>query len=492
MKYFNRTGMNFQRLASAIVAVLISSGSLLSAAAEKPNLILILADDMGYADLGCTGSTTIKTPNIDRLAAAGIFCNQGYVASAVCSPSRAGLITGRDPRRFGYEGNLNLSPDAYATRPDLLGLPPGEHTLADHLSAAGYRTGLIGKWHLGDRAIFHPNQRGFDYFCGMLGGSHTYFPTARNNKIERNGQKVKEFSNAYLTDFFTDEAIRWMGARDQSGPAKPFLLFLSYNAPHTPMEATPEDLALYAHIKDKQRRTYAAMMHALDRGVGRVLDWLAAEKLASNTLVVFFSDNGGATGNGSWNGKLSGVKGTLLEGGVRVPMIWSWPGKITAGTHFDSPVSSLDLLPTFLAAAGAKPLPLSPPMSHEDPLNRKHSVQLYGEYDGINVLPELSGTGASLERTLFWRLQGQCAVLHSEDKLIVLSHRPPQLFQPKNDPGEAKDLASSHGETLKDLYQRLGAWEASLETVPLWDSSPRWWGESAEAYDNNAPRPEPQ
>jgi arylsulfatase A-like enzyme len=476
----------------AILAALMATFGLPVAAVEMPNIIIILSDDMGYGDLGCTGSTTVKTPNLDRLAAGGTFCTQGYVASSVCSPSRAGLMTGRDPRRFGYEGNLNMGSESYATRPDLLGLPSGEHTVADHLKAAGYRTGLIGKWHLGSSAIFHPNQRGFDYFCGMLGGSHTYFPKLKINRIERNGQKVTEFSSPYLTDFFTDEAIRWMSAKDEAGSAKPFFLYLAYNAPHAPMEATPEDLARYAHIKDKERRTYAAMMRALDRGIGRIMDWLKAENKLDNTLIVFFSDNGGATGNGSWNGQLSGVKGTLLEGGVRVPMIWSWPGKIPAGKHYDSPVSSLDLLPTFLAASAAKPLPLSPPRSHEDPVNRKRSVQLYGAYDGVNVLPELTGTGAAPERTLFWRLQGQRAVLHGADKLIVLSHRPPQLFQPKNDPGEAKDIASSRGVTLKDLFQRLGEWEASLDTVPLWDSSPRWWGESAEAYDKYAPRPEPQ
>ena len=152
-------------LTTFVLAVLAST--LVAKETREPNIIIILADDMGYGDLGCTGSTTIRTPNIDRLAAGGVFCDRAYVASAVCSPSRAGLLTGRDPRRFGYEGNLNGDPTEYPTRPDCLGLPVGEHTLADHLKAAGYRTGLIGKWHLGDRDIFHPNQRGFDDFCGI-------------------------------------------------------------------------------------------------------------------------------------------------------------------------------------------------------------------------------------------------------------------------------------------------------------------------------------
>lgn len=461
-------------------------------AAEKPNLIIILADDMGYGDLGCTGSTTIKTPHIDRLAESGTFCSQAYVVSPVCSPSRAGLLTGRDPRRFGYEGNLNGNPNEYPTRPDCLGLPAGEHTLADHLKAAGYRTGLIGKWHLGHADLFHPNQRGFDHFCGMLAGSHTYFPADGKNRIERNGQPVTEFSSSYLTDFFTDEALRWISAPNADPPGKPFFLFLSYTAPHSPMEATQDDLALYSHIADENRRTYAAMMHAMDRGIGRILDGLAKSGNLANTLIVFFSDNGGATNNGSWNGNLSGAKGTLLEGGIRVPMIWSWPGKIPAGKRHASPVSSLDLLPTFLAAAGATPLPLSPPPPHEDPANCTRANELYGAYDGVNVLPLFATTNPAPDRTLFWRLQGQRAVLHGADKLIVPSHRPPQLFRPKDDPGESDDLAAQRAGTMTDLFKRLGEWESSLATVPLWDSSPRWWGDSARIYDSYPPRPEPR
>ena len=460
--------------------------------ATPPNIIVILADDMGYGDMNCNGSTLLKTPNLDRLAAAGVFCSRAYVASAVCSPSRAGLITGRDPRRFGYEGNMIDSSGDTSTRVECLGLAPNEHTLADHLKAAGYRTGLIGKWHLGDGPTFHPNRRGFDSFCGMLHGSHTYFPTAENNLLERNGKKLTAFSCPYLTDFFTDEALRWMSASEPADAQKPFFLYLAYNAPHGPLEATPEDLKLFSHIADKKRRTYAAMVYALDRGVGRVLDWLQKENKTSDTLVVFFSDNGGAATNGSWNGILSGAKGTLLEGGIRVPMIWSWPGKIPAGRRYDAPVSSLDLLPTFLAAAEAKPLPLAPPMAYEDKGNRKRASERYGDYDGINLLPGLTTNAPTPERTLFWRLQGQHAVLHGEDKLIVLSHRPPQLFQPQGDPGETRDLAASEPEKMKELFKRLGEWEGSLSTVPLWDCSPRWVKESAQTYDTWAAHPEPR
>ncbi len=475
-----------------LLFLLLALGLGAHAAESRPNIILILADDMGYGDLGCNGSTLLKTPHLDQLAAGGIFCRQAYVTSSVCSPSRAGLITGRDPRRFGHEGNLNEDSEYYPTRPDLLGLPTHEHTLGDHLKAAGYRTALIGKWHLGDSAGFHPKRRGFDYFCGMLHGSHPYFPTAAKNELERNGQKLSEFSSPYLTDFFTDEAIRWMDGGDPAGVQKPFFLFLSYNAPHGPLEARAEDLERFSHITDKKRRTYAAMMYALDRGVGRVMDWLKQGNKVSDTLMVFLSDNGGPSNGGSWNGILSGAKGTLLEGGVRVPMIWSWPGKVPAGQYYDAPVSSLDLLPTFLAAAGAKPLPLAPAKTYEDAGNRSRATQLYGAYDGVNLLPVFSNAATAPERTLFWRLQGQAAVLHGTDKLIVLSHRPPQLFRPKGDPGERHDLAAHAPEAMRDLFRRLGEWESTLATVPLWDSSPRYAGKSAETYDTFAARPEPR
>ncbi len=462
----------------------------LASDAAPPNVLVILADDMGYGDLGCMGSGRLSTQQIDALASSGVLCTQAYVTSPVCSPSRAGLMTGRDPRRFGYEGNLNQSASNYATRPELLGLPPGEHTLGDHLRDAGYATALIGKWHLGTGEGFHPRQRGFDYFCGMLVGSHNYFPDPGNNKLERNGQPLREFSNPYLTDFFTDEALVWLN--EQASVDKPWFLFMSYNAPHGPLHATEEDLARFTHISDPKRRIYAAMMYALDRGVGRLRDHLRESGQLDNTLICFFSDNGGATGNASWNGPLSGVKGTLREGGVRVPMIWSWPEVLPKGKTHDGVVSSLDLLPTFLAAAAAEPLPLSPPRDHEDKNNRKRAVKMYGAYDGKNLLPQLSGERAPERRTLFWRLQGQTAIRDGSDKLITLSHRPPQLFRPDQDPAETVDRFDIDRTRTTELFQMLSEWESTLATVPLWGSSPYWIGQSGKQYDEWVVRPEPE
>lgn len=450
-------------------------------AQKQPNILLILADDMGYGDLGCTGSTTIKTPHLDALAQNGILCTQGYVPSSVCSPSRAGILTGRDPRRFGYEGNLNKGGDQYATRHELQGLPTSEHTLADHLKATEYRTALIGKWHQGHLPPFHPNVRGFDHFYGMLNGNHNYFPTAEKNHLEENGQPLKTFSSSYITDLFTDEALKWIQSQDN----KPWFLFASYNAPHTPLQATEADLALYHHLKNPKRRTYAAMMHALDRGVGRLVSHLEKSEQLDNTLIVFLSDNGGATNNGSWNGPLAGHKGSLREGGIRVPFIFSWPNKLPKGIIFQKPISALDLLPTFLAAAKTDPLPLKKAPPYEDPRNRKQANQHYGAYEGQNLLPQFLTTKKEegRKRPLFWRLQGQSAVLENDYKLVKLSHRPAQLFLPATDPSEQNDLAPSNPEKLAQLFQILGEWESSLATVPLWGSSPYWDADSARIYD---------
>jgi arylsulfatase A-like enzyme len=237
-----------------------------------------------------------------------------------------------------------------------------------------------------------------------------------------------EFSSEYLTTFLTDDALRFINGVEDG---KPWFLFLSYNAPHTPMEATEQDLAVYSHIKNPGRRMYAAMMHSLDVNVGRLIDHLASSGMRKDTLVVFLSDNGGATNNSSWNGELSGAKGTLREGGVRVPFFVSWPDGLPAGLIFEKPVSALDLLPTFLAAAGAEPLPLRRPMSHEDAMNFNRGVNCYGEYDGLNLLPVLRGQEALPKRSLFWRLQGQAAVMRGADQADFALPPPCPAFSPR-------------------------------------------------------------
>lgn len=234
------------------------------------------------------------------------------------------------------------------------------------------------------------------------------------------------------------------------------------------------------------------MMHSLDENVGRVLRHLDKSGERENTVVAFLSDNGGTLDNASWNGPLSGTKGTLREGGVRVPFFLSWPGTLPAKAKYDGVVSGLDLLPTFLAAAGAEPLALRKPLSHEDKRNFQQGVRRFGPYDGINLLPALKGEAKAPDRLLFWRLQGQTAVIKGEHKLVTLTHRPAQLFRPATDPGETSDLASEEVKTLTELFGEIGRWQSMLPTVPLWDSSPYWWGESARLYDTHPPREEPR
>lgn len=457
--------------------------TLLSSAQQRPNILMILADDMGYGDLGCMGSEVIKTPHIDALAEKGILFTQAYVPSAVCSPSRAGILTGRDPRRFGYEHNLNKQGDHYATRHNLQGLPTNEHTIANHLKAANYDTALVGKWHLGHGLEFHPNERGFDHFFGMINGNHTYFLNPKKHHLEQNGEPLKTFTSEYITDAFTDEAIRWINSREKE---KPWFLFASYNAPHTPLHATKEDLALFQNIKNKKRRTYAAMMHALDRGVGRLTKNLADQGKLDNTLIVFFSDNGGATNNGSWNGPLAGRKGSLREGGIRIPLIVHWPAKISTAFESEQVVSALDLLPTFLEAAGHNPLPLQQAPPHEDQANRDKAEKLYGDYDGTSLFPFFKESPENMDRLLFWRLQGQSGVLAGDYKLIKLSHSPAELYCPASDPAEVNNLAQSDDEKLRQLFLKLGEWEGSHATIPLWGSSPLWDVDSAKIYDTRA------
>src|SRR5262245_14407191 len=334
-------------------------------APKRPNIVIILADDLGYADVGFHGCKDVPTPRIDSIARGGVRCTNGYVSGPYCSPTRAGLLTGRYQQRFGHEFN----PGERAADNEL-GLPLSQTTIADRLKAAGYATGLVGKWHLGAAPRFHPQRRGFDEYFGFLAGSHPYFP-GQGEPIYRGTEVVKE--REYLTDAFAREAVSFIDRHSD----KPFFLYLAFNAVHTPMHATDPRLARFSSIKDEARRTYAAMLAAMDEGVGRVLDTLKKHGLEENTLVVYFSDNGGPTMpgttiNASRNDPLRGSKRTTLEGGIRVPFTARWPKGLPAGAIYEHPVIQLDLLPTLLAAAGVEAKP---------------DWQL----DGVNLIPYWTG-----------------------------------------------------------------------------------------------------
>ncbi|WOH39590.1 sulfatase-like hydrolase/transferase [Thalassotalea fonticola] len=434
-------------------------------AESKPNIIVIMSDDAGYADIGFSGNifgkANFATPNIDKLADSGVKFTQAYVTASVCSPSRAGMLTGRYQQRFGHEYNLPVTPEPGDTA-EYSGMLVGEKTIADHLKASGYRTGLIGKWHLGLEPQFHPNKRGFDEFYGLLGGGRSYWENDKQNtdyrRIYRN-QNAENYQG-YLTDKLGDEAIDFI-RRNQE---QPFFLYLSYTAVHAPMEAKPEHEELLSHIKDKNRRTLAGMTLALDESVGEVMNALDEFALTENTLVVFLNDNGGPSDyNFSINKPFSGVKGTLYEGGVRVPFAMSWPGKIKANSEYKKMISSLDILPTALAAAGADLVGKNP-------------------IDGVDLLPFLSEKNSEQpHQTLFWRRSAFAAVRDNDYKLVRYPDRPAVLYDLSNDLAEEHNLAGSKPELVRSLMKKLFAWENELK-APVFLTHSKWIKQNRERY----------
>ncbi len=450
----NHARRTIAAIAAALAALVLGGCLSVPLAAEsprKPNIVIILADDAGYGDFGFQGSREMLTPNIDALARQGVLYEQAYATTPFCSPSRAGLLTGRHPLRYGFEFNLTHDP-APGIDPAFMGLAKGERTLADRLKAIGYRTIAVGKWHLGDAPQFHPNARGFDHFYGLIGGNSSYFPeSVKPGALQRNGAAAT--ARAYLTDDFAAEAI----AQIDAAAGQPFLLYLAFTAPHTPMDATAADIARFRHIADPQRRRLAAMMWGLDRATGRVLEALKARGLERNTLVIFTNDNGGdAIGLDADNRPLRGMKGTLLEGGIRVPMIVRWPDGTGAGERRSHPVSLMDIVPTALTLAGGT-LPRG--------------------LDGFPLLP----AGSKAERTLHWRYDTVAAMRQGPWKLLRFPDRAPQLYNLAQDPGEAHDLAPAQPERLAAMMKALFAWEGTVEH-PRWHTGSFWSQEDIRRY----------
>jgi arylsulfatase A-like enzyme len=433
------------------VAALASAVAHGAEPAPKPNIVVIVGDDMGYADVGVHGCKDIPTPHLDALAGTGVRFTNGYVTGPYCSPTRAGLLTGRYQQRFGHEFNAGGRDQ---------GLPLSETTLPDRLKAAGYATGMVGKWHLGSADKFHPMRRGFGEYFGFLGGAHDYF---NPNGILRGTEPAGK--TAYLTDAFGTEAVGFI----DRNKARPFFLYLAFNAVHTPMQADDARLKRFAGIQDPRRRTYAAMMVAMDEAVGRVLAKLKAEGLTDNTLVAFISDNGGptmkgVTVNGSVNAPLRGSKRTTLEGGIRVPFFVSWPGKIPLGRTDDRPVVQLDLVPTAMAAAGV-------------------DVRPEWKLDGVNLLPYLAGEAsnkAMRHEMLYWRFGQQMAIRKGAWKLVKYDlaaeggsgTSATKLYNLNDDVGEEKDLAADRAEKVRELQADWNSWNAG-NVVPLWGSGRR-------------------
>ncbi len=450
--------------------LLVGLASPLTAEPPGANIVLIVADDLGYGDVGFNGSLQIQTPHLDRLAREGVVFSEGYVSAPVCSPSRAGLLTGRNQPRFGYDNNLGESQPGFD--PEHGGLPTTERTIADRLRPLGYLSGLIGKWHLGVRPQFHPLRRGFDEFWGFLGGGHSYFPTEPTGKAYDAPVECSYSTPSPLTYLTDDIGIEAEGFIERHAD-RPFFLYVAFNAPHTPLEAIDEDLSRYSSIGDSRRRTYAAMVHRLDVNVGRILEALDRAGLGSRTLVAFISDNGGpVTSNASLNAPLNGQKGILLEGGVRVPFVLRWPNTLPAGTAFESPVSALDFLPTFVSAAGG-------PIAESD------------ELDGVDLLPFLTGEAAGPpHERLRWRFTISAALREGDWKLVRLPDRLPMLYHLPSDISEQKDVALENLERTRTMLRRLGDWDVALPH-PLFLEGAVWKKRQLELYDRTYPLSQP-
>ena len=424
-------------IASAVVVGLICfllESAATAAEPRKPNVLIILADDLGYGELSCQGNRQIPTPNIDSIARNGVRFTSGYVSGPYCSPTRAGLLTGRYQQRFGHEFN----PGPVATESKEFGLSRGEMTLAERLKPAGYATGMFGKWHLGNRPRFRPNQRGFDEFFGFLGGAHSYVNARADgaNPILRGTMPVNSIE--YTTDSFGREAARFIEAHAR----EPWFVYLPFNAVHAPLQALEKYRARFRHIPDPRRRTFAAMLSAMDENVGLVLSRVRTLGLENDTFIVFVSDNGGPTRiTTSSNAPLNGYKAQVWEGGIRVPFLIQWKGHIPAGKIVDEPVIQLDIHPTALALAGVK-------------------VPAEAKLDGANLLPHLTGeTAAVPHAALFWRFGMQRAVRKGDWKLTDMGNGP-KLFNLATDIGEKHNLAATNSAKVQELEADYKAWNA--------------------------------
>jgi arylsulfatase A-like enzyme len=442
-----------------------------SAVPSKPNILVIVGDDMGYGDVGVHGCRDIPTPSIDSIARNGVRAASGYVSGPYCSPTRAGLMTGRYQQRFGHEFN----PGPAQTSDAKFGLSLDETTMAEHLRRAGYATGMVGKWHLGYTPQFHPMKRGFGEYFGFLGGAHSYIDARadRSNSILRGTEPVDE--PEYLTDAFRREALQFIERHNK----EPWFLYWTFNAVHMPLQAVQKYLDRFPGIADERRRTYAAMMVAMDDAIGAALDRLRKLGLEERTLIFFISDNGGPPVNASSNGPLRGHKAQTWEGGIRVPFLVQWKDQIPAGKVYDAPVIQLDILPTALAAAGV-------------------AVRPEWKLDGVNLLPYLKGEkkGAPHEM-LLWRFGQQMAIRMGDWKLVKAPDTGPaaplrrragattsgaQLFNLTRDIGETTNLAEKEPAIAGRLEAAWKKWNADLQ-------EPRWLpNEGGRARAGSRPR----
>ena len=418
------------RLLSLILVPL----AVLAAEPRKPNILLIVGDDIGYGDLSCYGGKDVSTPNLDAIATAGVRFTSGYVMAPVCGPSRVAILTGRYPSQIlPYAGNPAHGSDT--------GLPREHQLISDLLKTAGYRTGAIGKWHLGEAPGFEPQARGFDSFYGFLGGMHDYYQAEDKQwgPIMR-GRTPGELRQ-YLTFALAEEAADFIQRKDP----KPFFLYLAFNANHTPLQAPPEYLAKTTHLPTALRQKNAAITLALDEAVGRVMRSLRDSGQEENTLIVFLSDNGaalikGSAENGGSNAPLRGSKIECWEGGIRIPFFVQWKGRLSPGRISDDPVCSLDLLPTLLDAA-------------QTPVPTDQKI------DGHDLLPWLSQQSAFPDRgVLCWKLYDNNFAIREGDFKFVHVGKTSGLFNVRKDPSETNDLSKARPILVRQLEAKWKEW----------------------------------
>ncbi|MCC9645175.1 sulfatase-like hydrolase/transferase [Rhodopirellula sp. JC740] len=478
--------------AFCLLVTILDNGGLVAdeTSTLRPNIVFILCDDLGYADVGFNAnefgvSTDAVTPELDELARRGMIFRQAYVSHPFCGPSRMALLSGRMPHCFG--GQKNLPNKALNLRDyNQKGIPVSETLISTVLQKSGYRTACIGKWHLGHDRPFHPNQRGFDEFYGFLGGGHQYFPSVTDKVepkvndyqyfLERNGEKTLSPEGEYLTDMLSGDAVRFIreSASLQTDDRQPFFLYLAYNAPHAPLQAKTADLeSLFPeHVPAQpangvdfreytKRQNYVAMMFAVDRGVGQIVDTLHdpnadgddSDSIAEETLIVFLSDNGGKISQAGNNAPLTDDKGSTREGGIRVPMLMVWPGKLAAGTVFPHPVTALDFYPTFASLAGAE-------------------VPAEKQLDGKDIWASLqSGVAPHANETLFWlRHHGggnEVAIRRGDLKAYRKQFGKWQVYDAKNDPAETADIAREHADFVESSVNAGASW-SKTHLDPQW------------------------
>jgi arylsulfatase A-like enzyme len=428
------TRRDFLKKCAAVGAggFILSNQTLAVRTGARPNVVLIVSDDQGYADASCYDHPPeVSTPNIDRLAADGVRLTDGYASAYVCAPTRAGLLTGRYQQRFGF----------YTGGDSRVGLPLSEVTVADLLKKEGYATGVVGKWHVGLEPEYRPLQRGFDEFYGFLGhGAHDYFKlqiTDEYTSIYRNDKPINDIG--YLTDNLAREAVSFIERHRR----RPFFLYLPFNAVHWPLQA-PDDYIKRFNTGDKNRDIYLAMLTSMDEAIGKLLDALKRTGADGNTLVIFFSDNGGATRNSADNGVLRDYKQTVYEGGIRVPFIVRWPGNLPKAAVCSEPVISTDIVPTILSAVGA-----------ELPGDRV--------YDGKDVLPVLRGeTKEPLHRALFWYDGAdQWAVRAGKWKLLSRKGSL-ELYDLQADISEKQNLVAQRPDVVEELEGMYAQWRSQM------------------------------